>query len=223
MIHGVLFDLDGTLLDSAGDLVAALNHVRRGQGLDPVATAAYRQHVSRGALGLIRAGLPESTATEQERWLADFLDYYARNSARKTRPFVGIDTILDRLDERGMPWGVVTNKTERLTLPILGQTGLLGRAACVVCGDTLDQNKPHPAPVLLACELLGLPPESVLMVGDDLRDIEAGKAAGTQTAFATYGYVTCSEAEVEAFGSAIIHQPEALLEYLDQDFSRVGR
>jgi phosphoglycolate phosphatase len=215
MINGVLFDLDGTLLDSAEDLVAALNHVRQGEGLEPVEHPAFRRYASRGALGLIEAGMPPSAPTVQNRRKKAFLDYYAMNSVQETRLFEGFDRVLDQLEQRGIPWGVVTNKIERLTLPILGATGLLSRAACVVCGDTLTRSKPHPAPVLLACELLGLAPENVLMVGDDLRDIQAGQAAGTRTAFAAYGYINCSMDEVAALKAAVFHEPEALVTYLD--------
>jgi phosphoglycolate phosphatase len=220
MISGVLFDLDGTMLDSAEDLVAALNHVRLGEGLEPVEHTAYRRYASRGARGLIEAGMPRSTPKALERRKKAFLDYYALNSVQETRLFDGFDQVLDRLDQRGIPWGVVTNKIERLTLPILGATGLLPRAACVVCGDTLTRSKPHPAPVLLACELLGLSPEHVLMVGDDLRDIQAGQAAGTWTAFAAYGYVNCSMDDVAALNPAVFHEPEAVVAYLD-DASRL--
>jgi phosphoglycolate phosphatase len=189
MIRSVLFDLDGTLLDTAADLVAALNHIRTGEGFAEVAVEEYRHLVSKGAIGLISNGMPVSDGAVFEARRARFLAYYADHSLRHTRPFDGVRELLDQLRARAVPWGIVTNKPEYLTLPILQATGLLPTAGCVICGDTLARRKPDPAPVRVACEILGAEASATLMVGDDLRDIEAGQAAGTHTALATYGYI----------------------------------
>lgn len=214
MIRAVLFDLDGTLLDTAPDLVASLNHVRRARDLEPVRTQDYRHHVSRGAAGLLTAGLPGISEEEFQEHKSAFLEHYRHNLYVQSRPFEGVPELLRALDVRGVPWGVVTNKPEALTQPLLGQAGLLNRAACVVCGDTLAYSKPHPAPVLLACEILRLLAEDVLMVGDDARDLEAGTAAGTQTAFAAYGYVTPDHEGLVLDGSYQIAKPLDILDLI---------
>lgn len=211
MIRAVLFDLDGTLLDTAPDLVAALNHVRASEGLEPVEVSAFRQFVSRGAVGLITAGLPAGEPAGLEQRKSLLLDYYRDHLFDGTAPFEGVPVLLDELDRRGVPWGIVTNKPEYLTLPLLRMAGMLARSACVVCGDTLAQNKPHPAPVRLACEILGLSSCEVLMVGDDVRDLESGRAAGTHTAFAAYGYVSDDLEEASLEGSHYVQQPSQLL------------
>jgi phosphoglycolate phosphatase len=217
VIRAILFDLDGTLLDTAGDLVAALNHLRDSEGMEPVAVPEYRHFVSRGAMGLIHAGMPAAAEPEQERRKRKFLEYYAANSTQRTAPFQGVGSLLESLAGRGIPWGVVTNKMESLTLPILQATGLLPRSACVVCGDTLAQSKPHPAPVRLACEILRVDAAGALMVGDDLRDLEAGRAAGTQTAWAAYGYVAPEVTAADLSGSHVIQQPMDILRLLGTD------
>jgi len=219
MIRAVLFDLDGTLLDSAPDLVGALNHVRTKEGLPEVEIEKYRHFVSRGALGLISAGMPESSAQVYEQRKLQLLEHYEQNSYLKTRPFDGIEQLLGELDKHAIPWGIITNKTEYLTFPVLKAAGLLARAACVVCGDTLQQNKPHPAPVLLGCEIVGVRSEEVLMVGDDVRDLQAGQAAGTSTALATYGYLEPEILQRNLGGCHLIHHPADVLELLELESS----
>jgi phosphoglycolate phosphatase len=216
MIRAVLFDLDGTLLDTAADLIASLNHVRAHEGLEPVAVPDFRHLVSRGAAGLISAGLPPAAAVRVDERKQALLAHYAANSTRHTVSFEGIDELLAALAARGVPWGVVTNKPEYLTLPILQEAGLLQRAACVVCGDTLSHSKPHPAPVRLACEIVRVNPAHALMVGDDLRDIQAGQAAGTQTALAAYGYLDPG-LDVHGLGHCpVIDHPREILLLVDR-------
>lgn len=187
-VRAVLFDLDGTLLDTAPDLVGALNHLRTTEGLEPVAIGDYRHLVSRGALGLIRAGLPNRGAAAEAAWRERFLAHYADHLLDHTTAFDGVDELLAGLDERRLPWGVVTNKPAFLTDPIVAALGWRARAAFVVSGDTLTVSKPDPAPVRLACERAGVSPAEALMVGDDPRDLEAGRAAGARSVLAAYGY-----------------------------------
>lgn len=189
MITAVLFDLDGTLLDSAPDLIGSLNHLRASLGFESMPSEELRHFVSRGAVGLIKAGMPPCDDDTLASWRQAFVDHYQENSFIQTRPFDGIEELLADLANRGIPWGVVTNKSEALSLPILEKAGWLSVASAVVCGDTVPALKPDPKPVLAACKMIGVEPVNVLMVGDDRRDMEAGRGAGCKTAFALYGYV----------------------------------
>jgi phosphoglycolate phosphatase len=210
-ICGMLFDLDGTLLDSAPDLVASLNAVRRSEGKDPLPLSEMSRFASKGAAGLLRAGMPAVDDTTLEEWRQRFLHHYAQNSYENSRLYDGVPELLDALDRNGIPWGIVTNKFEVLTHPILEAAGLSDRASCVVCGDTLSSKKPDPAPVLLACETIGTEPGHTVFAGDDLRDIEAGKAAGTQTAAIHYGYGSHELTGPPVEGSYPIHRPADLV------------
>lgn len=216
MINAVLFDLDGTLLDTAPDLVAALNHVRHSEGLDGLPEEGFRHQVSRGAGGMISAGLPASDSGRFELRKQQFLAHYRDHLYVKTRPFDGVNELLSALDAQAIPWGVVTNKIENLTHPLLRAAGLFSRAACIVCGDTVEQCKPHPAPVLLGCEILRIAPANTLLVGDDLRDLEAGRAAGTQTALAAYGYLAPDIDDRAYADSHRINHPKDVLDLVRQ-------
>jgi len=219
-VAAVLFDLDGTLLDTAPDLVGTLNHLRAGENLPPAPVEDYRRHVSRGALGLIRAGLPSRGAEAEAAWRKAFLDHYAEHSLVHTRAFDGVDVLLAALDEAAIAWGVVTNKPEFLTLPIVEALGWSARAACVVCGDTLPVSKPDPAPVRLACERAGVEPTRALMVGDDLRDLEAGEAAGARAVLAAYGYGAGEALAADRPTPTRIDHPGQLLGLLDEAAAR---
>ena len=210
-IRAVLFDLDGTLLDSAPDLVAALNHVRESETLPPLGVAEMSSYVSHGAVGLLNAGLPAADNATFESRRARFLDHYAENLYRESSLYEGVSELIDFLNISGIPWGIVTNKTEALTLPILEAAHLKTTISCVVCGDTLRRSKPDPAPVSLACSILNVPPENTLVVGDDSRDLAAGKAAGTQTAAVHYGYGSSELDEQLVAGSFQIHHPSDLI------------
>jgi len=181
-IKAVLFDLDGTLLDSAPDLVGSLNHVRETEGLPALAVSDMARFVSKGAVGLLTAGMPEAAVGVFESWRVRLIEHYADNSFVHSSLYGGVPELLEVLKQQGIPWGVVTNKIESLTLPIIEAANLKDSISCVVCGDTLRESKPHPAPVSLACEMLGVEPGETLFVGDDIRDMQAGEAAGTQTA-----------------------------------------
>jgi len=214
MIKAVLFDLDGTLADTAPDLAYALNRVRGARGLAPLPLAATRPFASHGARGLlgvgfdIRPGDPGYDALREE-----FLAVYAGNLCRETRLFPGMAELLDALEERALPWGVVTNKQERFTLPLLEQLGVRGKAACVVGGDTTSQSKPHPEPLFAACRAIGVAPGDCVYVGDDLRDVEAGRAAGMKIAVAGWGYLNGGEAE-SWNADWMVEKPQDVLRFL---------
>ena len=215
MIEAVLFDLDGTLLDSAPDLVATLNHLRSELDLVAMPVDELRHFVSQGAVGLIKAGMPPCDDETLGLWRDKFLQYYAENSFVYSRPFEGVGSLLSELGRMGMPWGIVTNKMEYLSIPILEQTGWLATAETVICGDSVNHSKPHPEPVLAACSNIGVKPRHTLMVGDDRRDVEAGQRAGTRTALALYGYASM-ECHLEVGADvALIKTPEAVLDLLE--------
>ena len=215
MIRAVLFDLDGTLADTAPDLARALNVLLGERGLPAVPLALTRPLTSSGARGMIKAGFgltPESG--EYETLKARFLELYGADVCVETRLFPGMDALLDALDERRLPWGVVTNKIGRFTDPLLEALGLSGRAACVVSGDTVARAKPHPDPLLHASHALGLAPAACLYVGDDLRDVQAARAAGMPIIAAGYGYLG-DEGDPRDWGAdAVIGHPLETLSFL---------
>ena len=186
----VLFDLDGTLVDTAPDMVAVLQEMQQASGLDPVDYASGRAQVSNGAIGLLSLGFPEIEVSFGDDLHYDYLERYAEAVCRESRVFAGLESLLDQLDDAGCQWGVVTNKPEHLTNPLLEALDLANRCACVVSGDTLSVRKPDPAPVLLACDIAGVDAYRAIYVGDSVRDIEAGLRAGTATIAASYGYIT---------------------------------
>jgi phosphoglycolate phosphatase len=210
-VRAVLFDLDGTLLDTAPDLVGALNHVRELEGLANAPVAEYRAYVSQGALGLLGAGMPAGDDGQMSRRRQQFLDFYALNSLRATVLFDGVERMLTELEASGLPWAIVTNKPAYLTGPILDAFGWASRSSCVVCGDTLARAKPYPDPVLHACELLGIKPAEALMVGDDPRDVQSAEAAGAWPVLAAYGYGAAAMMESATAPALIAHQPQDVL------------
>jgi len=215
VIKAVLFDLDGTLLDSAPDLIATLNHLRAGLNLAAMPEDDLRHFVSRGAIGLIRAGMPPCDEETLLKWKAAFIDHYKDNSFIQSRPFDGVGELLAELRARKIPWGVVANKMEFLCVPILEKVGWLPSLSALVCGDTVSSSRPHPGPVLEACRTLGIEPADALMVGDDLRDVKAGTLAGCQTAFALYGYADKESRSELTDATALISAPGDVLGILD--------
>jgi phosphoglycolate phosphatase len=186
--RAILFDLDGTLADTAPDLAAAVNLLRTARGLEPTAYDILRPTASAGARGMIGASFGVKPDDAGYTELRDgFLDNYAAAMAVHSSLFPGVVELLAGIEAAGLRWGVVTNKPARFTDPLLPQIGL-GHAACVVSGDTTAHPKPHPAPLLEAAARLGLAPEQCWYVGDDLRDIQAGKAAAMPTIAAGWGY-----------------------------------
>jgi phosphoglycolate phosphatase len=186
----VLFDLDGTLVDTAPDMVATLQDMQRDHGYEPVAYALGRSNVSNGAMGLLRVGFPDIDKDGRRDLVGEYVERYAERICEETTVFKGIDTLLDSLDAAGCPWGVVTNKPEHLTNPLLEELGLASRSVCAISGDTLAVRKPAPEPILLGCDIAGVEPHRTIYVGDAARDIEAGLRAGAATIAAGYGYIT---------------------------------
>ena len=187
--RGMLFDLDGTLADTAPDLAAAANAMRIARGIEALPLEVLRPVASQGARGLLRVAFKKSPDDEDYVALRDeFLSRYQDALVVHTRLFDGMPEVLDALEQRGLAWGIVTNKAERFTKPLAACLGLASRAAAIVSGDTTPFSKPHPGPLLHAAELLGLPPSECVYVGDDHRDIVAGRAAGMGTIAAAWGY-----------------------------------
>ncbi|WP_404992734.1 phosphoglycolate phosphatase [Cupriavidus pauculus] len=211
----IFFDLDGTLADTAPDLAAAANRLVVEHGMAPVPYEKLRPVASHGARGLIGAAFGKRPEDPEFPALRDtFLNYYEADIAVHTRLFDGMDEVLARLETDGIVWGIVTNKIARFTVPLVAAIGLTPRAAAVVSGDTTAHAKPHPAPLLHAAAVSGVAPQRCMYVGDDLRDIQAGKAAGMATVSAAYGY--CGDAEPpESWGADfLIRHPSELLRLL---------
>jgi len=214
MIQAVLFDLDGTLADTAPDLGYALNCMRAARSLPLLPLATTRPYTSLGARGLLDVGLdvtpghPDYDALREE-----FLGIYADNLCRETRLFEGVAELLAELERRAVLWGVVTNKAERYTFPLLELLGVRSRAACIIGGDTTGRIKPDPAPLLAAIERIGIAPHHCVYLGDDRRDMEAGRAAGIKVIVAGFGYLNGNDPETwDADG--MIDKPLELLQYL---------
>ena len=190
MIKAVLFDLDGTLVDTAPDMGAALNHLLIEENHAPLPLARIRPQVSRGGLVLTRLGFADRVAeAEIEPLRLRFLDHYRAIVADQSRLFDGLAAVLADLEGRGMPWGIVTNKPEWLTLPLLEALDLKRRSGVIIGGDTLAKRKPDPLPLQIAAERLGMACADCVYIGDDERDIIAGRAAGMKTLVAAYGYI----------------------------------
>ena len=214
-VRAVLFDLDGTLADTAPDLARALNRVRAAHHLAPVPVEITRPYASSGARGLLKIGFGLDPGDERYETLRlQFLEFYAAEICVDTRLFDGMAELLDQLDQDRLPWGVVTNKAERFTFPLLQGLRLGERAACVVGGDTAARAKPHPDPLLHAAAALQLPPSACLYVGDDLRDVQAARAAGMPVIAAKYGYLGDGGSIESWQADAIIEHPREVLDYL---------
>jgi phosphoglycolate phosphatase len=189
----ILFDLDGTLVDTAPDMVAVLLGMQKDHGLTQLSYDLARSHVSNGAVGLIRLAFPEADDAQKDELRQEYLDRYETAVCVDSMLFPGLGELLDTLDVEGRPWGVVTNKPMRMTEPLLEGLGLGSRAACSISGDTIPQRKPDPAPLLLASQQIGIPSEKTVYIGDSVRDIAAGRAAGMFTIAASYGYITADD------------------------------
>ena len=223
-IDAVLFDLDGTLVDTAPDLAEALNCLRRERGLPALGIDALRPFASAGARGLIGAGLSVKPDQPEYIELRDaFLAHYAAGICKTSALFEEMEGVLREIEARGLRWGIVTNKAERFTIPLLEALALPLTPGVVVCGDTTPHAKPHPAPLLHAAEKLGVAPSRCLYVGDAERDVMAGTAAGMPTIVARYGYIEAHE-EPEAWQAhGHIHGARELLAYLPDPTRRGAR
>lgn len=216
MVSTILFDLDGTLVDTAPDLGYALNLQLKKHGKKPLSDAAIRPFASHGSRGLIGLGFGITPA--DDHFIAmrdDYLSIYDTVFMRSPVLLPGIADLLQAIENKELKWGIVTNKPRRFTVPLIESMGLHKRAACVVSGDDALQPKPSPATLLLACEQVGVKPESCIYVGDAERDIQAGKAAGMKTVVALFGYIDVTD-KPQAWGAdALIQTPDALLNELN--------
>jgi 2-phosphoglycolate phosphatase len=212
---GVFFDLDGTLADTAPDLVAAANQLLIARNLPPEQYEVLRPCASAGARGLIGGAFGINTDHPDFIPLRDeFFANYEKALLVNSVLFEGVDHLLNQLDSANLPWGIVTNKSERFTHPLTELMGLRQRAASTISGDTTPHSKPHPEPILHAARVANIDPSKSVYVGDDIRDIVAGKAAGMKTIAAAYGYCGCEEPP-EAWGADyLVRHPRELLEII---------
>jgi phosphoglycolate phosphatase len=216
-IRAVLFDLDGTLLDTAPDMVVALNTLLAQQGRAPLPYVLARTQVSHGSTGMLKQAFPDiPQGDEFEQLRARFLSLYSARIAQETVLFPGCATVLDTLAQQGIAWGIVTNKPAFLTEPLLQALDLAQRAGCVVSGDTLAERKPHPAPLLHAAQLLALPPQQCVYVGDAQRDVQSAHAAGMQVLLALYGYLGPDDQPDSWQADVQIRSPVEILQWLKQ-------
>lgn len=220
-VQAVLFDLDGTLIDSAPDLAAAADAMRMARGLPPLPLAQYRPMAGAGARGLLAVAFgmtPEHVDYDTLR--EEFFCNYERSLTQRTQIFDGVPELLERFASQGVKWGVVTNKSERFTLPLTDSMALFATAGAIVSGDTTPHAKPHPAPLLEAARRMGVEASRCVYVGDDERDIMAGLAAGMATVAVTYGYLG-AQADTSRWGAnATINCVNELLPLLQ--FSRAA-
>ena len=208
----VLFDLDGTLADSAHDLLAAANAMLAADGRAPLALAAFRPHVSRGARAMLQEAFPDLGGDERLGRVPEFLDHYQREIGRHGGVFDGIEAMLGELEAAGTVWGIVTNKPEYLARELLPHLGWETRCAVLVCGDTLPERKPHPLPLLHAAAAVGIAPADCVYVGDDQRDIVAARAAGMRSVVALWGYRLAGDDPRAWGGEAMIAWPGDLVD-----------
>ncbi len=215
MFDAVLFDLDGTLLDTAPDLAGALNRVRCNHDLPPVPFSALRPWVSHGSFALVRAGfgLADDHPTFESLRQELLAEYHAQ-IADESAPFSGIDAVLEWLQARELRWGIVTNKPGWLTTPLLARVPFTHTPGCVVSGDTLPVRKPDPGPLLLAAETLRVAPSRCIYVGDAERDVEAGRRAGMRTLIASYGYLGMHDEPAHWGADGMVASPHELMNWL---------
>jgi phosphoglycolate phosphatase len=216
----VLFDLDGTLLDTAPDMVGALDALRRENGLAPLPFEEVRASVSHGSGRLVRLGFPDADAERLAGLQRRYLEIYSAGLCARTRLFPGMDAVLAELCALRLALGIVTNKPAWLTEPLLQQLGLRERFECVVSGDTLSERKPHPMPLLHAAKLAGAAPQQCVYVGDAERDVQAARAAGMPSLVATYGYLAEGENWRAWGGDGAIATPADLLGWVGRRAAR---
>jgi len=215
VVEAVLFDLDGTFADTAPDLGEALNHVLSLRGVPALPLATIRLQASHGSRGLLKLALGiEPDAPDYDELRDAFLQHYESHICDRTKLFPGMAALIEELYQRDMPWGIVTNKPHRYTVPLMEKLGYAKRAACLVSGDTCEHAKPHPMPLLHAAALMGVNPSRCLYLGDDLRDMEAAQAAGMIGIVASYGYLDPASSTNAWPAAGSVQTPFALLRYL---------
>ncbi|MDF2641230.1 MAG: phosphoglycolate phosphatase [Pseudomonas sp.] len=215
-LRAVLFDMDGTLLDTAPDFIAIAQAMLADRGFPPVDDKLIRDEISGGAKAMVAATFAMSpNEPEFEALRLEFLERYQQGCAVHSRLFDGMETLLADIEKAGLIWGVVTNKPVRFAEPIMQQLGLAERSALLICPDHVTRSKPDPEPLILACSKLDLDPASVLFVGDDLRDIESGRDAGTKTAAVRYGYIHPNDNPDHWGADVVVDHPLELRKVLD--------
>jgi phosphoglycolate phosphatase len=210
--RAVLFDLDGTLLDSAPDMLATVNRMRAARGIGGMPLAALRPHVSRGSRAMSAAAFPAMADDAVPALVPEFLAIYREELGRHSRLFDGVETLLAALEGDGTRWGIVTNKPESLAREILPQLGWQDRCAVLIGGDTLAERKPHPLPLQVACERMGVAVGDCVYVGDDERDIQAARAAGMRSVVALWGYRLDEDDPLAWLGDAMVDAAADLLD-----------
>ncbi len=216
-IKAVLFDLDGTLLDTAPDLAATLNAILLTQQAKPLPLTSIRPFISEGVAGLLKLGLNITDKNpEFLRLSKQFLNYYSQHSCKQTQLFPGIATLIHYLQKNHLTWGIVTNKSTALTTTLVNHFPLLKKAKCIIAGDTIEYSKPHPKPLLYACECISGIPENCVYIGDAKRDIEAANAAGMRSLVALYGYIPSKKEAATWKASAMLDTPLAIIDWLKQ-------
>ncbi len=214
--RAILFDLDGTLLDTAPDMVGALNDLRAAERLEGLPYGPLRAAVSHGAARLVRLGFPDAGEARAQALQRRYLEIYRTRLTLETRLFAGMAEVLDELARRRLAAGIVTNKPGWLTEPLLEELGIRGRFCCVVSGDTVAERKPHPLPLLHAARLAGVDAAQCLYVGDAQRDVEAARAAGMPALVAAYGYLREDEDWRAWEPDGALQNPGQLIDWLDR-------
>ena len=208
--RAVLFDLDGTLLDSAPDMLATANAMRAARGRGPMTLEALRPHVSKGARAMTAAAFPDVDAAERELWIPEFLDVYQRELGRHGAPFAGVEPMLTALEAAGTPWGIVTNKPEYLAVQLMPLLGWQDRCAVLIGGDSLAARKPDPLPLQVAAQRIGVATGECIYVGDDERDIVAARAAGMPSVVALWGYRLEADDPLAWQADVMVEDPQTL-------------
>jgi len=210
----VLFDLDGTLVDTAPDLIACLNKALKTHGFAQVPGDMIKPFISYGAAAMISKSVPDIDELTNNKILQTMLALYQDNIAQHSQFFAGMSKTLSTIESLGLKWGIVTNKRERFTNPLVDALNLKQRVACVVSGDTTENSKPHPEPMLTACSLANVKPEECVYIGDALHDIEAGKNSNMKTLAAVYGYLKPDDKPSTWGADALIDSPEQLTSWI---------
>jgi len=214
-LEAVLFDLDGTLLNTAPDLITALNKSLVHFGFAPAIENEVTPIISYGALAMIEKSVPEATdSATKSNILNGLIDYYELHIADFTLPYDGMLQVIDTLEQHNIAWGIVTNKRERLAIPLMSALNLSERAACLICGDTTAHSKPHPEPMLAACKQLAVNANKCLYIGDAQHDVTAGNHVNMKTLAATYGFLKTDDQPENWGADALIDHPLAILDWI---------